>query len=272
MQTFYYSLASGSSGNCAVWCAGDTAILIDAGISFRAINQGLGAAGLAFSDLSAVLLTHEHTDHIKALGTMLKKSDIPIHTTFGTAAALMQKLPAVEKNLHPFGGGERFSVGTLKVQSIPSPHDAAEPVCYRIDGGGTSLGYATDLGYLPSTIRDRLLGCETVVLESNHDVEMLRDGPYPWYLKERIRGTRGHLSNADCAAAASQFAMNGTQRIILSHLSEKNNTPLTALRTTEGFLRQNRLDCEVIVAPRARMEQPIAIPTEEEDLPCSLFA
>ncbi len=271
MQNFYYSLASGSSGNCAVWSAGGTAVLIDAGISFRAINQGLSAVGLTFSDLSAVLLTHEHTDHIKALGTMLKKSDIPIHATFGTAAAILQKLPAAEKNLKPFGGGERFSIGSLGVQSIPSPHDAAEPVCYRIDGGGTSLGYATDLGYLPSTIRDRLLGCATIVLESNHDVDMLRDGPYPWHLKERIRGTRGHLSNEDCAAAASQFVMNGTQRLILSHLSDKNNTPLTALRTTEGFLQQNHLDCEVIVAPRARMERPISI-SPEEDIQCSLFA
>ncbi|MGN1031482.1 MAG: MBL fold metallo-hydrolase [Butyricicoccaceae bacterium] len=271
MQNFYYSLASGSSGNCAVWYAGDTAVLIDAGISFRAINQGLSAIGMSFSDLSAVLLTHEHIDHIKALGTMLKKSDIPIHATFGTAAAILQKLPAAEKNLQPFSGGERFSVDGLRVQSIPSPHDAAEPVCYRIDGGGSSLGYATDLGYLPSTIRDRLMGCETIVLESNHDVEMLRDGPYPWHLKERIRGTRGHLSNDDCAAAASQFAINGTQRLILSHLSDKNNTPLTALHATEQFLQQNHLDCEVIVAPRARMEQPILIHREEETQ-CSLFA
>lgn len=270
MQNFYYSLASGSSGNCAVWSAGGTAVLIDAGISFRAINQGLSAAGLAFSDLSAVLLTHEHTDHIKALATMLKKSDIPIHATFGTSAAILQKLPAAEKNLVPFAGGERFSVGGLGVQSMPSPHDAAEPVCYRIDGGGTSLGYATDLGYLPSTIRSRLLGCETIVLESNHDVDMLRDGPYPWHLKERIRGTRGHLSNEDCAEAASQFAMNGTRRFILSHLSDKNNTPLTALHTTEASLQRGRLHCEVIVAPRARMEQPVFI--EEEVAPCSLFA
>ena len=265
---FYYSVASGSSGNCAVWRAGKTAILIDMGVSVRALNKALGEIDMKMEDLSAVLLTHEHVDHTKGLATFIKKYDLPIYASFGTAAAIQQKLPQAQKNLHTFAGGEQFAVDGLQVQSVPIPHDAAEPVAYRIDGGGHQLGYATDIGYMPHALRDSITGCDTVVLESNHDVDMLRCGPYPMYLKQRIVGKYGHLSNDDCALQAAHLAQTGTKRLVLAHLSDKNNDPLTALRCTQRVLTGT--ECELHVAPRGPMEQPLLLAEEEQQ--CSLFA
>lgn len=265
-MNFYFSIASGSSGNCAVWSCDGTRLLIDLGVSVRALNTALKQIDLEINDLDAVLLTHEHTDHIKGLTTFVKKYDVPIYATFGTASAILLRQPQAQKNFRTFAAGEHFSIGALKIQSVPIPHDAAEPTAYRIDGS-ESLGYATDIGYLTEPLRKAMAGCETLVLESNHDVEMLRTGPYPMYLKQRIRGQYGHLSNEECAMGAVEWARTGTKRFILSHLSDKNNTPLTALRCTRNQVEKN--GCEVYVAPRSAMEQPLAICKEE--VQCSLF-
>lgn len=266
-MSFYYSVASGSSGNCAVWNVGQTTVLIDLGVSVRALNKALHDIDMEISDLSAVLLTHEHTDHIKGLATFVKKYDLPVYATFGTAAAILQKLPQAEKNLRTFAGGEQFDIDRLHVQSMPTPHDAADPVAYRIDGGGYQLGYVTDVGFLPDDVQNTISGCDTVVLESNHDVDMLRTGPYPMYLKQRIRGKYGHLSNEDCAQGAAALAQTGTKRLVLAHLSDKNNNPLVALRCTQRALRGT--DCQLYVAARGAMEQPICLTEEERQ--CSLF-
>ena len=232
MQNFYYSLASGSSGNCAVWSAGGTAVLIDAGISFRAINQGLSAVGLTFSDLSAVLLTHEHTDHIKGLATFTKKYDLPVYATFGTAAAILQKLPQAEKNLRTFAGGEQFEIDGLHVRSMPIPHDAAEPVGYRVFYGGRSVGVATDMGQMQKRVIKALAGCDLQLLESNHDPDLLMQNPhYSLYLKQRILGSHGHLSNDASAQALLALYETGVRQVLLGHLSGENNTPELALQT-----------------------------------------
>lgn len=266
-MSFYYSIASGSSGNCAVWQAGDTAVLIDLGVSVRALNQALKRIDMQIEDFSAVLLTHEHVDHTRGLATFTKRYDLPIYATFGTAAAILQKLPQAQKNLHTFAGGEQFTVEDLHIQSMPISHDAAEPVAYRIDGGGHQLGYVTDTGFLPEQVQKQVSGCDTIVLESNHDIDMLRTGPYPMYLKQRIRGKYGHLSNEDCAKGAQELAKNGARRLILAHLSDKNNNPLTALRCTQRALHGS--ECELYVAPRSAMEQPISL--TEEGGQCSMF-
>lgn len=267
-MSFYYSVASGSSGNCAVWRAGDTAVLIDLGVSVRALTGALHGIGMEMTELSAVLLTHEHSDHIRGLATFVKKYDLPIYATFGTAAAILQKLPQAADCLQTFAGGEAFDIGGLHVQSMPIPHDAAEPVAYRIDGGGHRLGYVTDVGFVPDTIQHTIAGCDTIVLESNHDVDMLRTGPYPMYLKQRIRGRTGHLSNEDCARSAVVLAQAGARQLVLAHLSDKNNSPLTALRCTQRAL--DGMDCELYVAPRGAMEQPLAL-SDREARQCSLF-
>ncbi len=266
-MSFYYSVASGSSGNCAVWQSGETSVLIDLGVSVRALNQALRRIDMEIADLSAVLLTHEHTDHIKGLATFVKKYELPVYASFGTAAAILQKLPQAKKNLRMFAGGEEFSIEQLHVQSVPISHDAAEPVAYRIDGGGHQLGYVTDTGFLSETVRQTICGCDTVVLESNHDVDMLKHGPYPFYLQQRIRGKLGHLSNEACAVGALEAVKNGAKRLVLAHLSDKNNNPLTALRCTQHAL--SGTDCEVYVAPRGAMEQPI--PLTEEEKQCCMF-
>lgn len=266
-MSFYYSVASGSSGNCAVWKAGHTSVLIDLGVSVRALNQALHQIDMQMEDLSAVLLTHEHVDHIKGLATFTKKYDLPVYATFGTAAAILQKLPQAQKNLRMFAGGEQFVVDELRVQSLPVSHDAAEPVAYRIDGGGHRLGYVTDTGFLPERVQQCVAGCDTIVLESNHDVDMLRTGPYPMYLKQRIRGRYGHLSNDECAKGARMLAEAGAKRLVLAHLSDKNNNPLTALRCTQRALCDTPY--ELYVAPRRAMEQPI--PLTQEETQCSMF-
>lgn len=272
MDGFYYSIASGSTGNCAVWRMGGTSILLDLGVSVRALTTALRGLQMKVEDLSAVLLTHEHADHVKGLATFCKKYDVPVYASFGTTAAIRMKLPQAQRLLQPFASGESFAVGGLQVHSYATPHDAAESVCYRIDGGGHRLAYVTDIGYLPDEIRSAMIGCDTVVLESNHDVEMLRTGPYPMYLKQRIRGKYGHLCNEDCARTAADLVRHGTKRLILSHLSEKNNRPLTAYHATQYALEKQHLACELYVAPRGAMEEPVAVPTTpKEGEQCCLF-
>lgn len=261
-DTFYYSIASSSSGNCSLYISQNTCILIDLGVSVRRLNTALKALGLAIPDIHAVLLTHEHGDHVKGLATFVKHYNIPIYATHGTAKALIAQNPAAEKLLHPFWAGDGFSIGTIGVQPFPTPHDAADSTGYVLQSASHTFGFATDLGFVPSTIRKILHGCDTVVLESNHDPDMLRYGPYPWPLKQRISGRQGHLSNPDCAAFAAELAQNGTSTIILAHLSESNNTPVKALRAACAAL--DGLPCEVFVAPKTQMDKPIRLPIKEK--------
>lgn len=267
-QRYYFSIASGSSGNCGLYVWQDTAILIDLGVSVRRLNAALAQLGLTIAELDAVLLTHEHTDHIKGLATFFKKFDIPVYASHGTADWLLAKYPNAQRSLQRFYSGAAFSVGQVAVQSFPTPHDAAESVGYVLRAGGRSFGFATDLGFLPGAVKRQLLGCDTVVLESNHDVLMLETGPYPWSLKQRVAGPRGHLSNADCAQAAVELIQNGTGTLILAHLSEHNNTPLSALRETRVALDAAGVNCELFVAPKAEMAAPIDLAAGEGQL-CS---
>lgn len=263
-MTYYFSIASGSSGNCGLFVDGNTRILIDLGVSVRRLSAALRRVGLTIDMLDAVLLTHEHIDHVKGLATFVKRHDVPIYATRGTAAALTAKNPDAGRLLRPYWGGEAFAVGGVDVQSFLTPHDAAESVGYILHMQDFSFGFATDLGFVPEAVKKQLMGCGAVVLESNHDVDMLRDGPYPWPLKQRVAGSQGHLSNPDCAACAIALAQSGTETIILAHLSEHNNTPLTALRETQRALDAAGQACEVFVAPKEEMEHPIALRPEVE--------
>lgn len=267
MQNYYYSLASGSSGNCGLIALDGKYILIDLGVSVRKLKSILQRLGLTVESLSAVLLTHEHIDHVKGLATFLKHYDTPLYATMGTAQALLEKHPAAREQLRPFYGGAAFSIGGIQVQSFPTPHDAADSAGYILEADGIRLGYATDLGFVPTPVREALMGCGTVVLESNHDLDMLEFGPYPYSLKQRVRGPRGHLSNADCAVFAAALVRSGTRQLILAHLSEQNNTPGAARVETEAALLAEGLCCNVLVAPQDEMEQPVAL-IREEDVRC----
>lgn len=263
-ERFYYSIASGSSGNCGLYCAHGTKVLIDLGVSVRSLRQALAKLKLDIPDLDAVLITHEHIDHVKGLTTFVKKYDIPLYATRATTEALVRKQPLSEDNLRPFDAGMCLTVGQLAVRTFLTPHDAADSVGYVLEGQGSRFGFATDLGFMPGAVLEQLIGCDTVVLESNHDPYLLQTGAYPWPLKQRVSGPRGHLSNPDCAVSATELVKNGTRTLILAHLSENNNSPLLAFRETRQALDDAGVQCELYVAPREAMEQPLALHTEAQ--------
>lgn len=257
-----HTLASGSEGNCLLLSAGGVHLLVDAGISARRIRQSLALLGLTPDDLAAVLVTHEHTDHTAGLATLLKNHPLPLYATGGTALCLRPRLPMLDRCLHPVSAGSVFSLGPVQVTVFPTSHDAGESVDYRIDCGGASVGILTDTGFVPEPAAAALTGVDLLVLESNHDVEWLLSGPYPYPLKQRILGQRGHLSNEDAAAFARRMAEGGTRRFVLAHLSRENNTPARALQVMTAALAG--LDAAVTVAPRGELSDGY----ETEVTPC----
>ncbi len=245
-----HTLASGSEGNCLLVRHGDAALLVDAGISLRRIKAGLSDLGLTMDHIQGILLTHSHSDHVCALATLVKHHPTPLYATAGTAGAVERKLGALPQ-LHTLAPDARFTIRDFRVQLFPTAHDAPQSVGCRIDAPSGSVGILTDTGYVTQAAAEVLTGAELLVLESNHDPETLRSGPYPPYLKERILGRQGHLSNDDAAAFAVEMARRGTRQILLAHLSRENNTPAMALETVRRALRWADLDTAVAVAPRS---------------------
>lgn len=244
------AFASSSRGNCSLLYNQDTALLVDAGISCRKIKQRLQTAGLTPDDLSGILITHEHTDHIAGLSVLLKNYDIPLYATPGTALVLARKIPHARELLRPLPAGSQFQVGSLAVQSFSTSHDAADSVGYRLTSGGHSAVIATDLGRVTSLVMDAAFGADLALIEANHDVDWLRDGPYPYALQNRILGDRGHLSNEASAEFAVSLAAAGTHTLLLAHLSPENNTPERARTVVQGALERAHLRPEVDVLPR----------------------
>lgn len=253
-----HTLSSGSQGNCLLLSDGDTHLLVDAGISTRRIRMGLAQLGVNIEALSGVLITHEHVDHISGLATFVKHYSVPLYTSPGTARQLAYRLAGVEKLLRQQEPGCTFSVGGCRVTAFATSHDAAQSMGFRIDGSG-SVGILTDTGYVTEETAAVLPGVETLVLESNHDVDMLRSGPYPYYLKQRILGGQGHLSNEAAAEFAARMAAEGTRQIVLAHLSEENNTPLRAEETVARALRLAGVQAALSVAPRSELSRGYAI-------------
>ena len=238
--------ASGSSGNCLLLSSGDTNILIDAGISMRRVESALAQTGHTVQDIGGVPITHEHSDHISGLAMLCKHHRLPIYAPHTVANRLRGQLPLLEGCLRLVPVGEPFRIGGLSVRAFHTPHDTDESVGYRVEGDGV-FALATDMGCVTEEVRAGLLGADTVLIESNHDEEMLRYGPYPVYLKRRILSDRGHLSNDNCAALARELAQNGTKRIILGHLSRENNTPERAMAASRQALEG--LGVELYCAP-----------------------
>ncbi len=227
------TLYSGSGGNSTLISVGDTKILIDAGKSARVLCAALRSVGADISEISAIFITHEHCDHVSALETLCKKNDIPVHMTEGSAKKF-DRVPDSPIHSHLVRHDTTYSVriGNLVVSSFRTPHDSNMSVGYRIewtDGESThAIGVATDIGHVTDTVKEGLLGCEAVVLESNHDENMLMEGAYPYALKLRIASNKGHLPNSECARLACALAREGTRGFILAHLSEENNLPALA--------------------------------------------
>ena len=245
----FSTFASSSSGNAALLQCGDTRLLIDAGISCLRLRRALGEQGVTLEDLDGVLITHAHTDHIAGMATLIKNYRPPIFCTRETGRQLCYRLAGVEPLLHTFQLGDTFEVGACRVTSIPTSHDIPGATGFRVEGAGSTFGLLTDTGVLPPAA-EALLGVDLLVLESNHDVETLRSGPYPYALKQRVLGDEGHLSNDAAARFAVAAARAGTGQIVLAHLSKENNTPQMALNTVGRALEAAGWQGQLTVAPR----------------------
>ena len=233
-----HSLKSGSKGNSCLVYTDKTKILVDCGISGKAVKNAMAEVGVTPEELDGIVVTHEHSDHIKGIGVMMRRYGIPVYANSATWAAIhacdLGKLN--DEHIKIFEGTEPFSIGEIGIQPFRIPHDAAYPVGYRFDDGTDSGAVATDMGMLTEEVMRAIAGCRTVLLESNHDIGMLEVGSYPYQLKQRIRGRLGHLSNDDAGKGAELLVRMGSENIILGHLSEENNYPALAFETVKSAL------------------------------------
>jgi len=261
-------LASGSRGNCAIVQSSATRILVDAGISCREIFKRMKVAGEDPRSLSAIVVTHEHSDHVNGLLVLARKLNIPVFMTGATQQAwsrAVRDATGERPNVscfELFSAGRHFRIGDIEVMPFTIPHDAADPVGFTFRAEGVKVAFATDLGYVPASICDHLRACDVLVLESNHDVEMLRVGPYPWSVKQRVASRVGHLSNEALAQFLHKDYDGSAAYIVLAHLSEQNNHPEVARLAAEkalghhqGHLWGNR----VLLAAQSEVMQPIRL-------------
>ena len=220
--------ASGSSGNCALVSQGDTHLLVDAGVSARRISAALAHCGLTPADLTGCLITHTHSDHITGLATLTKQYALPLYATDSAARQLAYRLP-VDHLLHTFTPDRDLTLGGVVVRPLPTSHDAPGSVGYRFTGpDGRAACLVTDLGVVTEEVEAGIQGVNAAVIECNHDPDLLENGPYPYYLKARIAGPQGHLSNADGAGLCALCAQGGAHTVVLAHLSRENNSPALA--------------------------------------------
>ena len=220
----FASLGSGSEGNGLVVEAGGSRVMIDCGFGVRDTAVRLARIGLAPGDIDAIVVTHEHTDHVGGVAAFAAKHAIPVWLTFGTMTIVGERFAGMER-VYGFDSHDRFAVGALEVHPFPVPHDAREPVQFVITDGAVRLGVLTDLGMSTPAVERALTGCEALVLETNHDAAMLSEGPYHASLKSRIGGRFGHLDNAASAALLASLDNSRLRHIVAAHLSKQNNTP-----------------------------------------------
>ena len=269
MELRFSPLFSGSSGNAIYVGCDDAHLLVDAGMSGTRVIQELQRMGVDPRCLTGILVTHEHADHIKGIGILSRKFDLPVFATEGTWQGMYGKIgPVADKNRVIFDPDQDFFIGSINVTPFPIPHDANEPVGFTFVVDGAKFAIATDLGCIRDGWFNQVLGSDAVLLESNYDPDMLRAGPYPYELKKRIQSRHGHLSNDDAGHAAAELALHGTQQIILGHLSKENNYPGLAMKCCELALRQSGIvpfeDVEIIVAARDGCTGMFSISAGEE--------
>lgn len=252
------SIASGSSGNCICIGTEEAHVLIDAGVSGKRIESGLNQIDLKTSDISGVLITHEHSDHIGGLGVIARRYGLPMYATKKTIEAIL-RMPSVGKiDESLFTAIEPevdFAIGDMEIHPIRVSHDAADPVAYIVRQGKKTAGVITDLGVYDDHIVQSLRGVDLLLLEANHDVNMLEVGPYPYPLKQRILGDRGHLSNEACGRLLGEILHDSFRTVMLGHLSKENNYPELAFRTVTveveiGDNPYKGSDFPIRVAPR----------------------
>jgi len=231
-------LGSGSKGNATYLESGETSILIDAGMSGIELQRRLSSIGVELSAIDAILVTHEHNDHVQSVGVLSRRANIPVcanSATFSAASKTINKLYAYNE----FETGTSFHFRNLEIHPFSISHDTEDPVGFRISDGSFSFGYCTDTGKVSRLMLHRLASCQGLVLESNHDIEMLQNGTYPPYLKQRIRSGQGHLDNVEAAAFLRELAHEKLQHVVLAHLSEENNHPEIAMHAAMKSLHNN---------------------------------
>lgn len=249
------TLVSGSSGNSVFLAAGRTKVLIDAGVAAKSIEEALRKIGEDAADLDAIFVTHEHSDHVRGVGPLARRYKIPIYTNARTFEAMEPNLGNLSRTkVELFTSGEPFGFGDFLLTPFRTSHDAVESVGYRLDSSRFSASVCTDLGEYNESVLKTMAGIDLVFLEANYDEHLLLSGSYPWNLKQRIKGFKGHLSNEDSGTAAGFLVQSGTEKIVLSHLSKENNLPDLAELTVRQILAQNNVmvgqDVILQVAPR----------------------
>ncbi len=247
-----YPLFSSSKGNATFIGNPDSGILIDAGVTCKKLVEGLEVNGIDIKAIKAVFITHGHSDHVKGLSVFTKKTKVPVFAREKTLKFLVDNNCICEESNKFIIGTDEIEIASMGIKSFETPHDAEQSCGYVISTqDNRKLAVCTDLGQVTETVDENITGCDLVLIESNYDEKMLRNGPYPYYLKNRISSVRGHLSNADCAKQVKKLIHSGTTRIILGHLSQENNTPGIAENTVLKELEELERDKDYIlkVAP-----------------------
>lgn len=252
------SIASGSSGNCIYTGSAKTHILVDAGISAKKVEEGLKKLQVEGKDLKGLLLTHEHSDHVKGVGILARRYGLPVYATAGTIAQMkrMKSLGKIDEGLyHVIKADQKFMIGDVEVEPFGISHDAVEPVAYRLRCGEKCAAVATDMGKYNDYIVDKLKMLDVILLEANHDIQMLQVGPYPYPLKRRILGECGHLSNESAGQLLCKVLHDGMKKIYLGHLSKENNYVELAYETVRleielGDVKYGAGDFDIEVAKR----------------------
>ena len=244
-----HPLYSSSSGNMFHIASSNANILIDVGVSYKAVNEGLKSIGLTIDDIDAVFITHEHTDHIKGLPLLCRKNtDKPIYAVGKTANYLIESLTKnnIQCNILPIKYDNPIKIKDIEIYPFETSHDAIMPCGYRITDTEKTVTIATDLGYISNNVYSNLANSDFTILEANYDDAMLEFGKYPYMLKRRIKGQHGHLSNENCGQTIARLANEGHSRFLLAHISENNNTHELALQTVESIASQNGVSLENI--------------------------
>lgn len=239
-------LASGSRGNATFVSSGSTSILIDAGLSGIEIERRLKSKGLSPKDLDAILVSHEHTDHIQGVGVLSRRFNLPVYINSKTQGAAFPQIGKVH-DVKNFACGSTFLINDLAIHPFSISHDAEDPVGFTLNQNGTTIGIATDLGIVTAMVKEHLKGCDLLILEANHDEDMLINGPYPWSVKQRVKSRTGHLSNAASKQLLNEIQHDRLKHVILAHLSETNNTPQKAVDEVGKALNPNNVQLDVAV-------------------------
>ncbi len=239
MSIAFCSLSSGSKGNCYLCASEKNKILIDAGISAKAICEGLNAIGVSPEEIDGIIVTHEHSDHIGGINVFSKNFDVPVYANEKTMAEIVRKCKSLNsRNIRTFKTGECFYIGQMDIAPFKTPHDSVSSCGFSVFYKNDKITVATDIGHMTRGVLEACKNSDILVLESNHDLEMLINGPYSQFLKQRVQGPNGHLSNDVCGKTLAYLTDFGIKQVVLAHLSDENNTPELAYETACRYLNE----------------------------------